>query len=76
MDSESNIRLGDFGLATKHRKTGEIEESENQSFDAGLEYDTMEDISRLMGGSGTASSSHQSSAQESMTGGVGKIVCS
>ena len=76
MDSEGNVRLGDFGLATKHRasKSGFDEtdnNSENESDTAGV-YGAIDDISRLLGGSAHASLSHQSSLQESMTGGVGK----
>jgi len=59
-------------LATKHRKKDDFDDdSENLSAAIGPEYDTIDDISRLLGGSAHASISHQSSAQESMTGGVG-----
>lgn len=78
MDSEGNVRLGDFGLATRHRASKrhfETDVSESQT-ESGAAYDGIEDISRLLGGSAQASAqaslSHQSSIQESMTGGVGK----
>jgi serine/threonine protein kinase len=78
LDSEGNVRLGDFGLATRHRSSKrdfETDVSECQP-ESGAVYDTIKDISRLMGGSvhasAQASISHQSSIQESMTGGVGK----
>lgn len=72
LDSEGNVRLGDFGLATRHRPKNDFDPdlSEAQS-DVGQVYDAIEDISRLLGGSAHASLSHQSSIQESMTGGVG-----
>jgi serine/threonine protein kinase len=73
LDSEGNVRLGDFGLATRHRSKGSLVDgdlSETQE-ETGPDYDTIEDISRLLGGSAHASLSHQSSLQESMTGGVG-----
>jgi eukaryotic translation initiation factor 2-alpha kinase 4 len=77
LDSEGNVRLGDFGLATRHRapKRELTDVSETQP-EPGAVYDAIEDISRLLGGSAYASAhaslSHQSSIQESMTGGVGK----
>ncbi|CAB9500620.1 eIF-2-alpha kinase GCN2 [Seminavis robusta] len=70
LDSEGNVRLGDFGLATRHRANDEGEKSDSQAETQGV-YDYIEDISRLLGGSAHASLSHQSSIQESMTGGVG-----
>lgn len=74
IDQEGNVRLGDFGLATRHRAKDDLDAdfSETQA-DTGPDYDTIEDISRLLGGSAhyTASISNQTSVQESMTGGVG-----
>lgn len=71
LDAEGNVRLGDFGLATRKRH-GNIDDddgSESQFSEAAADYEAIEDISRLMGGS--AQASQHSSAQESMTGGVG-----
>lgn len=70
LDAEGNIRLGDFGLATRHRvnaaKDSEIEEDESEAV---IMYDAIEDISGLLGGSRHTET--QDSAAESMTGGVG-----
>jgi serine/threonine protein kinase len=63
--------LGDFGLATRHRAKKDSDQDLSEQSDAGNVYDAIEDISRLLGGSAHASLSHQSSIQESMTGGVG-----
>lgn len=74
IDQEGNIRLGDFGLATRHRAKDDLDTDLSEApADTGPEYDTIEDISRLLGGSAhyTASVSNQTSVQESMTGGVG-----
>ena len=73
IDQEGNIRLGDFGLATRHRAKDDLDADLSETQGDTGHYDTIEDISRLLGGSAhyTASISHQSSVQESMTGGVG-----
>lgn len=69
---EGNVRLGDFGLATRHRTKGDLDPDSSERSEVGHVYDAIEDISRLLGGSAHASLSHQSySIQESMTGGVG-----
>jgi eukaryotic translation initiation factor 2-alpha kinase 4 len=74
LDAEGNIRLGDFGLATRHRgKTSAEDETEMTDSEAAAMYEAIEDISRLMGGSSNSYSnvSGASSTGESMTGGVG-----
>lgn len=73
LDSEGNIRLGDFGLATRHRvnAAGDLE-IEGEESEAGLIYDAIEDISGLLGGSRhTETRDSALSAGESLTGGVG-----
>ncbi|KAL7563280.1 hypothetical protein ACA910_016641 [Epithemia clementina (nom. ined.)] len=74
LDSEGNIQLGDFGLATRHQtsKTAASQDVEVES-DTSSIYDAIEDITRLLGGSAVAGSAMQdiSTAGESMTGGVG-----
>ena len=72
------MRLGDFGLATKHREKQDSGEDDEDSEASSL-YHAIEDISRLMGGSRSKPSTEQrelfspetSNANESMTGGVG-----
>lgn len=80
LDSEGNIRLGDFGLATKHKEKGEQDNTEvDEGSEASSLYHAIEDISRLMGGSRSEEargprdllSPETSNANESMTGGVG-----
>ena len=79
MDSEGNIRLGDFGLATKRTEKVDISRSEDSSdlfetAEANAVYDAIEDISPLMVTSPHTSITkdpHHSSTGESMTGGVG-----
>jgi len=79
IDQEGNVRLGDFGLATRHRKKNVLDDEMSETGDTGPQRNTIDDISRLLGGSAHHSAastshpsiSHQSSVQESMTGGVG-----
>jgi serine/threonine protein kinase len=72
IDAEGNVRLGDFGLATRHRNKPEVEEFDFQSNEFGAIYDAIEDISNLLGGSTqSASVADHSETGESMTGGVG-----
>ena len=72
LDSEGNIRLGDFGLATRHRvnAAGELE-IEDEGSEAGAVYGAIEDISGLLGGSRHTETQDSLSAGESLTGGVG-----
>ena len=78
LDAEGNIRLGDFGLATRNREkaqSGNTEEEDNYETDA--IYKAIDDISHLLGGSQQAGSRISStmvsgtSVTESLTGGVG-----
>jgi translation initiation factor 2-alpha kinase 4 len=70
LDSEGNIRLGDFGLATQRHEKPDIQIDETE---VSAIYEAIEDISGLLGGSAQSASlvSQQSTAGESMTGGVG-----
>ena len=70
LDRDQNIRLGDFGLATKHREKHGRDET--KQFDSDSVYDDIEDISRLIGDPMVLSGgTYGISAEESMTGGVG-----
>jgi translation initiation factor 2-alpha kinase 4 len=67
LDHEQNIRLGDFGLATKHRDKGGRDES--KQIDGDNIYDDTEDISRLIGDPMIPSGGTSAfSVEESMTG--------
>jgi len=78
LDSESNVRLGDFGLATLHssKRSGDakaLEEGDVGS-EATMIHDAVEDISGLLGASSLPRKQSQISrsfSQESLTGGVG-----
>lgn len=71
MDAEGNIRLGDFGLATRRRAKPTVA-LEEESAEVAAIYDAIEDISGLLGSSQTSVTVHSmSSIGESMTGGVG-----
>jgi serine/threonine protein kinase len=68
LDSEGDIKLGDFGLATKNRKEQDVDvrfESGNTLLDA------IEDIRPLLGESALSYHTDVSTGGESMTGGVG-----
>ena len=80
IDSEGNVRLGDFGLATRHKdgkQKPEIKVEDAESSQVGVIYDAIDDISKLLGvGSssghhGASQISHSTAGGESMTGGVG-----
>jgi translation initiation factor 2-alpha kinase 4 len=73
LDSEGNIRLGDFGLATRRQEKPNLTISETDAEIHAI-YDAIEDVGHLLGeGSAISNSimSHSSSGHESMTGGVG-----
>ncbi|KAL3919900.1 MAG: hypothetical protein SGARI_007085, partial [Bacillariaceae sp.] len=79
LDAEGNVRLGDFGLATRRRDKPNITVSEESGEIANI-YDAIEDISGLLGSPRNSithkasmhkSTSVQSSIGESLTGGVG-----
>eukprot|EP00550_Attheya_septentrionalis_P002446 CAMPEP_0198283486 /NCGR_PEP_ID=MMETSP1449-20131203/3055_1 /TAXON_ID=420275 /ORGANISM="Attheya septentrionalis, Strain CCMP2084" /LENGTH=1832 /DNA_ID=CAMNT_0043980097 /DNA_START=122 /DNA_END=5620 /DNA_ORIENTATION=+ len=75
LDSDFNIRLGDFGLATTNRvKAVEQVDQENDEIDSEARaiHDAIDDISGLLGGSVNSNSQRSNSmSKESMTGGVG-----
>lgn len=76
LDSEGNVRLGDFGLATRRREKPNITVNDESEEVAAI-YDAIEDISDLLA-SPPNSTTHPSTQQsthssigESLTGGVG-----
>ena len=74
LDSQRNVKLGDFGLATTHQTKAEVDEKDIQSEAENL-YDGIDDIKRLMGEPAVPtteiSGTGASVTHESMTGGVG-----
>ena len=72
LDAESNVRLGDFGLATRHRTKSETRSQLHGQSDAHGDA-VMDDISELLGQSALAhvSESATLSELESITAGVG-----
>lgn len=69
LDSENNVRLGDFGLATRGKS-----ESTNDKPVGDASIDAVDDISHLLGGSIHASASNRSLTNNNdgaITGGVG-----
>ena len=87
LDSEGNIRLGDFGLATRRPEKPDFAIDDAESAEANAIYEDIVDISRLVGEAAQSYSmvsqpstihpfsmvSQQSTIQESITGGVGTI---
>lgn len=74
IDSENNVRIGDFGLATRHQqKLNDKHEDEEHSAEVAVIYRAIEDISGLLGGSAqnSAITEHRRTSMEAMTGGVG-----
>ena len=73
LDSEDNIKLGDFGLATKNRDTGGPAQHDepHDSSSANTLLDAIDDIRPLLGDSVLTSRTCVSTGEESMTGGVG-----
>ncbi|KAL7532970.1 hypothetical protein ACHAXR_004963, partial [Thalassiosira sp. AJA248-18] len=76
IDSEENIRLGDFGLATSNRTSvkppgGEVASIPESEVD--VLYEAIDDISGLLGASSSAniSANNPLSRANSITGGVG-----
>lgn len=71
LDSQGNVKLGDFGLATTHK--GESRDGPEADSEVETIYSAIEDISGLLGGSRHSASraSLESAGGESMTGGVG-----
>jgi eukaryotic translation initiation factor 2-alpha kinase 4 len=72
LDAEKNVKLGDFGLATKNRDVGATI-GDDVSDTSSAVYDAIEDIRPLLGDPAlsTTKVSMETSADESMTGGVG-----
>ncbi|GKY90546.1 hypothetical protein MPSEU_000028300 [Mayamaea pseudoterrestris] len=72
LDAEGNVRLGDFGLATRHRSKGATPDL-LQSQSHGNDKDEMEDISDLLGRSALSQLNDMKalSNYESITAGVG-----
>jgi serine/threonine protein kinase len=72
LDGEGNIRLGDFGLATRHRTKEDVDEEDNRSELENV-YESIDDIRKLLGDPAISASRNavESSCGESMTGGVG-----
>lgn len=88
LDSEGNIRLGDFGLATRRPEKPDFTIDDTESAEANAIYEDIVDISRLVGTTVqpfsmvsqpstmhlfSTVSQQQSTIQESITGGVGTI---
>jgi translation initiation factor 2-alpha kinase 4 len=73
IDSSGNIKLGDFGLATRNRDVSEEKIDEESTSEASMSiYDTIEDIRPLLGEAALLSRpSSDVTGGESMTGGVG-----
>ena len=74
IDSEKNVRIGDFGLATRHQeKMDDKHDEEEQSAEVAAIYQAIEDISGLLGGSvqNSAITDRRFAPVEAMTGGVG-----
>lgn len=72
LDSEENIKLGDFGLATKNRDVSDLH-GDDVSEAGSVMYDAIDDIRPLLGEPvlSVSKMSMETSAEESMTGGVG-----
>ena len=67
LDSERNVKLGDFGLATRNRDVDEVTDDVSR-------YDAIDDIRPLLGDPALSVSkvpTDMSTGGESMTGGVG-----
>ncbi|KAG7354267.1 serine/threonine protein kinase [Nitzschia inconspicua] len=72
VDSSGNVKLGDFGLATRRLKKPQVTLTTNEHSEANDIYEAIEDLSALFGENSKLSESLMSvSADESLTGGVG-----
>jgi translation initiation factor 2-alpha kinase 4 len=73
VDSSGNIKLGDFGLATRNRDVSEEKRDEESTSETSMSiYDAIEDIRPLLGEAALLSRpSSDVTGGESMTGGVG-----
>jgi len=74
LHSDCHIRLGDFGLATRH-KSGSTQVEDNHVSELETAYEGMDDIRTLLGEPALATprQSEASAGGESMTGGVGTL---
>lgn len=74
IDSEENIKLGDFGLATRRSENSKLKLAETESPEMHAIYNAVEGVSALLGENSVLTHSIVSSTSlgmESMTGGVG-----
>jgi translation initiation factor 2-alpha kinase 4 len=72
LDAEGNIRLGDFGLATRRQDKSNLKAAEEESDEMNAIYDAIEGVSTLLGENTILSHSvvsHASGGGESLTGG-------
>ena len=72
LDAEGNIRLGDFGLATRRQDKSKLKIAEEESEEMNIIYDAIEGVSALLGEDKILSHSvvsHASGGGESLTGG-------
>jgi serine/threonine protein kinase len=70
IDSEGNVRLGDFGLATHRRESQYANKVEFSETESSLVYSAVENIGHLIGPV-AADASNEASFSEGMTEGVG-----
>jgi eukaryotic translation initiation factor 2-alpha kinase 4 len=73
IDGEKNVKLGDFGLATRNRDVGNFSKDETTLDSTVPDYNTIDDIRPLLGDPALSISkpSPETFTAESMTGGVG-----
>ena len=75
LDSQRNVKLGDFGLATRNRDVNEIKDDGSITSETSSHlYDAIDDIRPLLGDAALSVSrisGDYSAGGESMTGGVG-----
>jgi translation initiation factor 2-alpha kinase 4 len=72
LDAEGNIRLGDFGLATRRQEKSKLKLAEEESDEMNAIYDAIEGVAALLGENKILSHSvvsHASGGGESLTGG-------
>ena len=72
LDAEGNIKLGDFGLATRRHEKSKPKYAETESVEMNAIYNAIEGAGALLGENSVLSHSiisHTSGGGESMTGG-------
>jgi translation initiation factor 2-alpha kinase 4 len=72
IDAEGNIRLGDFGLATRRQDKSKLKLAEEESDEMNAIYDAIEGVAALLGENKIVAHSvvsHASGGGESLTGG-------